>query len=145
MSKISTTATSLQREESDLDILLRERLIKFLVTREKKNISWSKEDTGRRIFKTYNIESPDHEVQFRYKIDVRDYRLVFRLCNVSFSEEKRRQGILTGMMQIVTDFAPRIGYDILQVECPHTVSIISWLKKNGYKNLGTDVWEKAIK
>lgn len=148
MGKVSTNCQGLQ--ESDLEILLRERLLKYLITREKGNFLWMKENRTNLKYSIYNIVSSNGIVQFRYKIG--DYRslladkgvLKFRLCDVEFSEKNQRKGILTGMMKIVEEFAPRFGYKVVQIECPNSLAIQSWGKKNGFKASTKDLWEKLI-
>ena len=148
MGKVSTNCQCLQ--ESDLEILLRERLLKYLITREKGNFHWMKENRTNSNYSIYNIVSSNGAVQFRYKIG--DYRsflvgknvMKFRLCDVEFSEKKQRKGILTSMMKIVEEFAPRFGYKVIQIECPNSLAIRSWGKKNGYKDCSEDLWEKLL-
>ena len=149
MSKISTDTFNLTLEETDFEILLRERLLKFLVTKERKNINWDKEDMGfQDEYSTYDIENNAYDIKFRYKLGYgysTNCGLVFRLCNVSFTEQNRRKGILTGMMKIVESFADRYGIKYIQVECPHTEAILSWLKKNNFREVHRDLYEKEIK
>ena len=64
--------------------------------------------------------------------------------NVEFSENKQRKGILTSMMKIVEEFAPRFGYKVIQIECPNSPAIQSWGKKNGFKDCSEDLWEKLL-
>lgn len=148
MSKVSTNCQGLQ--ESDLEILLRERLLKYLITREKGNFHWMKENRTKSNYNIYNIVSSNGIVQFRYKIGDYPSFLVgkdvikFRLCNVEFSENKQRKGILTSMMKIVEEFAPRFGYKVIQIECPNSPAIQSWGKKNGFKDCSEDLWEKLL-
>lgn len=147
MSKVFTESYSLSIEETDLEILLRERLIKYLITRERVNISWAKQDHGFTSHSVYEILGTNRDIQFRYKIGVGLYDLnsiAFRLCNVSFSEKNRRKGILTDMMRIVEGFAPRFGYTVLQIENPSTPAIFSWMKKNGYEEWRTSIWQKKL-
>jgi len=146
MGKVSTLTSCQKLPEFDMEILLRERIIKYLVSKEKGNFAWKREDHSRGVESTYEISCAAREVEVRYKIRLSrpSDKFVFRLCNVGFSEKNRRKGLLTGLMDVVKGFAPRMGIKALQVECPNTTAMQSWLKKNGYSEKTIDIWEKEV-
>lgn len=134
--------------ESDFEILLRERLIKYLVKRVDRNLFWQNEGPGKfNPYSIYEIKTKDDEIRFRYKIGFgysKNDGLTFRLCNVVFPEKNRRKGILTGMMAVVEEFAHRYKIKTLQVECPLSDEIFAWMKKNRYHELHESLWEKEL-
>lgn len=147
MAKITVDAYDLSKKETDFEIILRERLIKHLIKREKVNLTWEKEDFEFETTGIYNIKNTKHAIKFRYKIFNKNNKnegFIFRLCNVSFSIKNRRKGILTEMMSVVEELGNKYNIIKLQIESPSSEAIFNWMKKNRYNDKKNGIWDKEI-